>query len=85
MTKKQAQLTGARAIALATLDKVRTSGAYSNLQLNQALESGQLSGADRRLVTALVYGTLQHQRTLDYWLSPLSPAKRCALGSKPFC
>ena len=55
MTKKQAQLTGARAIALATLDKVRTSGAYSNLQLNQALESGQLSGADRRLVTALVY------------------------------
>ena len=76
MTKKQAQLTGARAIALATLDKVRTSGAYSNLQLNQALESGQLSGADRRLVTALVYGTLQHQRTLDYWLSPFIAGKK---------
>ena len=80
MTKKQAQLTGARAIALATLDKVRTSGAYSNLQLNQALESGQLSGADRRLVTALVYGTLQHQRTLDYWLSPFIAGEQLRQG-----
>lgn len=76
MNKTQVKPRGAREIALTTLDKVRSSGAYSNLQLNQALQNSRLSKADRRLVTTLVYGTLQHQLTLEYWLAPFIKGKK---------
>ncbi|MBJ6363306.1 16S rRNA (cytosine(967)-C(5))-methyltransferase RsmB [Paenibacillus sp. GCM10012307] len=59
---------GARDIALDTLRRVETDQAYSNLQLNRALQEAQLSRADAGLATELVYGTIQRQGTLDYWL-----------------
>lgn len=58
----------ARELALETLLKVETSGAYSNLQLNRELQEAQLSRADAGLATEMVYGTIQRQLTLDYWL-----------------
>ncbi|WP_397376356.1 16S rRNA (cytosine(967)-C(5))-methyltransferase RsmB [Paenibacillus vietnamensis] len=51
-----------------TLVKVTQTGAYSNLQLNRTLQEAQLQRADAGLVTELVYGTIQRQATLDYWL-----------------
>ena len=45
--------------------KVAEAGAYSNLQLNRALQDAQLSRQDAGLATELVYGTIQFQRTLD--------------------
>ena len=59
-----------RNLALTTLDQVLERGSYSNLQLNQVLQNGHLNAADRRLVTTLVYGVLQHKLTLEYWLAP---------------
>lgn len=64
-----------REVALTALDKVRQNGAYSNLQLNQLLVKHQLSDSDRRLVTRIVYGVLQHQLTLEYWLQPFVKGK----------
>lgn len=58
-----------RELALDTLVKVAETGAYSNLQLNRALQDAQLQRADAGLVTELVYGTIQRQLTLDHWLS----------------
>ncbi|AJY76459.1 16S rRNA (cytosine(967)-C(5))-methyltransferase RsmB [Paenibacillus beijingensis] len=58
----------ARGLALDTLLKVETEGAYSNLQLNRSLQAAGLSRADASLSTELVYGTIQRQLTLDYWL-----------------
>ncbi|MEF2248459.1 MULTISPECIES: 16S rRNA (cytosine(967)-C(5))-methyltransferase RsmB [unclassified Paenibacillus] len=58
-----------RDVALDTLVKVAEGGAYSNLQLNRALQESSLSRADAALATELVYGTLQRQLTLDYWLA----------------
>ena len=55
----------AREVALDTLVKVAEAGAYSNLQLNRALQDAELSRQDAGLATELVYGTIQHQRTLD--------------------
>jgi 16S rRNA (cytosine967-C5)-methyltransferase len=52
-----------------TLVKVAQTGAYSNLQLNRTLQEAQLQRADAGLVTELVYGTIQRQATLDFWLS----------------
>ncbi|WP_308634481.1 16S rRNA (cytosine(967)-C(5))-methyltransferase RsmB [Paenibacillus silvisoli] len=61
----------AREVALDTLVKVAEAGAYSNLQLNRALQDAQLSRQDAGLATELVYGTIQHQRYLDDRLSVL--------------
>ncbi|MGM0879430.1 MAG: 16S rRNA (cytosine(967)-C(5))-methyltransferase RsmB [Bacillota bacterium] len=58
-----------RELAMDTLVKVAQTGAYSNLQLNRTLQDAQLQRADAGLVTELVYGTIQRQATLDYWLS----------------
>ncbi|WP_295728250.1 16S rRNA (cytosine(967)-C(5))-methyltransferase RsmB [uncultured Limosilactobacillus sp.] len=60
-----------RNLALETLDKVFQRGSYSNLQLNETLMRSQLKEVDRRLVTNLVYGVLQHKITLEYWIKPL--------------
>lgn len=58
-----------RELALDILVKVAKSGAYSNLQLNRTLQEANLQRADAGLVTELVYGTIQRQATLDYWLA----------------
>ncbi len=58
----------ARDVALEVLLRVAKEGAYSNLQLNRALQEANLSKADAGLATEIVYGTIQRQRTLDYWL-----------------
>ena len=60
-----------RNLALETLDKVFQRGSYSNLQLNETLKRHRLKEVDKRLVTTLVYGVLQHKITLEYWLTPL--------------
>lgn len=72
MTKKMT----AREVALTALDRVRQNGAYSNLQLNQLLVKQQLNDNDRRLTTRIVYGVLQHQLTLEYWLHPFIKGKK---------
>ncbi|WP_328804015.1 16S rRNA (cytosine(967)-C(5))-methyltransferase RsmB [Paenibacillus glycinis] len=61
----------AREVALDTLVRVMEAGAYSNLQLNRALQDAGLSKADAGLATELVYGTIQHQRLLDDRLNAL--------------
>ncbi|WP_188993737.1 16S rRNA (cytosine(967)-C(5))-methyltransferase RsmB [Paenibacillus nasutitermitis] len=68
---QSSRLRTAREVALQTLVKVAEAGAYSNLQLNRALQDAQLSRQDAALATELVYGTISHQRTLDYRLEML--------------
>ena len=46
------------------------SGAYSNLLLNRVFKKRLLKPTDARLLTRLVYGTLQHRITLRYDLRP---------------
>ncbi|GKU78504.1 16S rRNA (cytosine(967)-C(5))-methyltransferase RsmB [Paenibacillus sp. L3-i20] len=58
-----------RELALNILVKVEGTGAYSNIQLNRALQDSNLSRADAALATELVYGTIGRQLTLDHWLS----------------
>lgn len=58
-----------RLTALEVLVKVEQSGAYSNLQLNKALQDAQLSRQDAALATELVYGTISRKLTIDYFLS----------------
>lgn len=66
----------ARELAFATLERVRKTKAYSNLQVDETLRHHSLNPADRRLVTTIVYGTLQHQITLEYWLRTLTKGRK---------
>ncbi len=57
-----------RALALATLQAV-AKGQYGNIAVDTTLRRHDLSEADRHLYTALVYGVLERQVTLEYLLS----------------
>ena len=59
----------ARRIALRVIRQVTEQGAYASLSLDKALENCGLISADRRLVSRLVYDTLDHLIWLDYVLS----------------
>ncbi|MGV3024677.1 16S rRNA (cytosine(967)-C(5))-methyltransferase RsmB [Clostridium thermobutyricum] len=54
-----------RSIAIKVLNRVLLEGAYSNIALSKELDSSNLNGKDKGLVTEIVYGTLRRKRTLD--------------------
>lgn len=59
----------ARETALDLLLSISKNKSYSQIALNEALSASSLSDRDKALVTTLVYGVLQHSRTLDYILT----------------
>jgi 16S rRNA (cytosine967-C5)-methyltransferase len=59
-----------RELALEALLTVEKKQAYSNLLLNNYLDSGKLTKKDAGLFTEIVYGTIQRTITLDYYLTP---------------
>ncbi|MEO1404535.1 MAG: 16S rRNA (cytosine(967)-C(5))-methyltransferase [Cyanobacteria bacterium J06635_1] len=54
----------ARQVALTVLKSIER-GAFADVELDRQLNRTSLSHVDRRLVTALVYGSVRRQRTLD--------------------
>lgn len=69
--KRAKRVLGARELALEALIQIEQGGAYSNLLLHQLFQqNAQLDPRDRRLITELVYGTLQQQKLLDFHLQP---------------
>ncbi len=58
----------ARRLALRVIRQVTEQGAYASLSLNAALENCGLIAADRRLVSRLVYDTLDHLIWIDWVL-----------------
>ncbi|CAG9619758.1 16S rRNA (cytosine(967)-C(5))-methyltransferase RsmB [Sutcliffiella rhizosphaerae] len=59
-----------REVALEGLITIEKNQAYSNLLLNNYLESGKLNKKDAGLFTEIVYGTIQRSITLEYVLAP---------------
>lgn len=55
----------ARFLALKLLRDINTKGKFSNLAINEALNSSNLSNLDKSFVTRLVYGTLEKQNLID--------------------
>lgn len=58
-------------MAYRVLREVDEDGAYANLALSAALREASLSQSDAGLATALVYGVLRWQGTIDALLAPL--------------
>lgn len=63
-------MTDARHIALSVLMAVER-GEFSDAALDRSL-APEMDRRDRALATELVYGTLEHQPQLDFWLAPFA-------------
>ena len=74
----------ARSLAHTTLLAVGR-GQYGNIALDTALSRHPLSDADRHLYTALVYGVLERQVTLDYLIARFSDRAPDALDPTVLC
>ncbi len=59
-----------RYLAVKTLERI-SDGAYSNLQINNVIDSTKMSEKDTRLFTNIVYGVIQHRLTFEYYVSKL--------------
>ena len=73
-----------RQTAFDVLLKIERDGAYSNLALNNAIRGGKQSGVDSAFVSALVYGVLERQITLDYIIKQYSkiPLRKIEIKTK---
>jgi 16S rRNA (cytosine967-C5)-methyltransferase len=74
----------ARQVAVEALVRIERDGAYANLLLPKVLDRHPLPPRDRAFVTQLVYGTVRHRRSCDwfvdrYALGDLDPTVRAAL------
>ncbi len=65
-------MANARLVAVKALMSVNVEDGYSNIVLDNAVKSAQLSAADAALVTRLFYGTLDRKLTLDYIIKAAS-------------
>ncbi|WP_048602552.1 16S rRNA (cytosine(967)-C(5))-methyltransferase RsmB [Rubeoparvulum massiliense] len=72
MNRKQS----VREFVLQTLNRVDEGEAYANLESHAVLEHASLSSRDAGLYTELVYGTIQRQNTLDYYIQQFVVAKQ---------
>ena len=67
-----------RRAAVTALLRVQEEGGYSNILLDELLESVDMSAADRALATRLLYGVTEQRLTLDHLLNQTSstPVKK---------
>ncbi len=62
--------------ALKILFQVEHQQQYSNVLLDRFHQESSLEERDKRLVVQMVYGTIQHRYTLDYYLQPVTQGKK---------
>jgi 16S rRNA (cytosine967-C5)-methyltransferase len=58
-----------REVTLDLLMKIEKDHGFSHLLINQAIQREKLNEKDEALLTQIVYGTIEHKMTLDYYLS----------------
>jgi 16S rRNA (cytosine967-C5)-methyltransferase len=73
---KTTKPTSVRELALDLIEQVHQQKAYSPLILNQAIETHGLEGRDAALLTQLVYGVLQRELTLEFYLKSFLKPKQ---------
>lgn len=65
-----------RDVALTLLIRIEKAGSFSHLVISQAIDQANLKAADEKLLTELVYGTVERRRALDYYLAPFIDQKK---------
>ena len=64
-----------RELALKTLYEITYEGAFSNIAVKNMISGKDLSKQDKDFFSRIVYGTLDKELTLDYYISSLSKIK----------
>jgi 16S rRNA (cytosine967-C5)-methyltransferase len=59
-----------RDIALTLLLRIEKEGGFSHLILSEAIRRQKIDPRDEKLLTELVYGTMERKITLDYYVQP---------------
>ncbi len=72
----------AREAAFLSLLRCEKDKKYSNLEVDSAIRRFHLTGAERGLYTALVYGVIERRISLDYFLAQLSAKELTALDDE---
>src|SRR5690625_7162910 len=65
-----------RSLAHDILIRVEKSGSFSHLLLANVIKKENLAINDERLLTEIVYGTIERQITLDYYVSSFIQSKK---------
>lgn len=65
-------ITNPRHAAYAILARIEKERSYADILLDRELSAGAIQGADRGLLTELVYGVLRHRATLDHVIGQFS-------------
>ena len=73
-------MTDSRVAAYNVLKAVEHDGAYSPKVLDIEIKKAQLSRADASFVSALVYGTLEKQHLLDYYIEAMLVRREDKIG-----
>jgi len=68
--------TGSRNVALDILHDVTERGAFLNISVKKRLQQTHLSETDKRLVTELVYGTMEYKMRLDWIIQQFTKGYR---------
>ena len=74
----------AREAAFLSLLRCEKDKKYSNLEVDSAIRRFHLTGAERGLYTALVYGVIERRISLDYFLAQLSAKELTELDDEIF-
>lgn len=72
----------ARKTVLRLLTRLENSGAYSNILLDEGLERSDLSAQDKKFASALFYGVLERQITLDEIIREYSRNPKNKIGTE---
>jgi len=59
-----------RKVALTLLERIEKEGSFSHLLLSKAMQREQLNELDEKLLTEIIYGTMERKLTLDFYLDP---------------
>ncbi|MBQ2731081.1 MAG: 16S rRNA (cytosine(967)-C(5))-methyltransferase RsmB [Clostridia bacterium] len=70
----------ARLLAVRSLVSIRKSARYANLELDAQIKKANLSERDTALFTALVYGVIEREITLDFYISSFCNRKGRSLS-----
>src|SRR5690625_7517508 len=65
-----------RTLAHELLMRIEKSGSFSHLLISQAIEKERVDVKDENLLTEIVYGTIERQMTLDYYLAPFISTRK---------
>lgn len=68
-----------RELAVEALTRVFKNKAYSNIEISNILNNSDMSDADSRLMTNIVYGVIQNKYVLEYQLEPYLKDKKLDL------